>query len=278
MPPTSHALFDRWRHGPTVTDPATGRLALVGLGLGPRGISLAGLEAARSADHVFLEGYTALAADTLDDLAELVGRPVEGLDREAVEGQTRLLEAAEDGGCCLLVVGDPLSATTHTSLRMAAMERGINVDLRFGASILTAAAGLLGLSHYKFGRTTTLVTPQPGYFPESPYEVVRDNRAQGLHSLVLLDIREDGCMTGPEGLDVLLQLEDRRQEGVIDRSTTACIVARAGQEDQATWFGPVGELLGVDCGPPMHTVVIPGELSGFEEEALEAVVTRVGDG
>ncbi len=260
-----------------MTDPATGRLALVGLGLGPRGISLSGLEAARSVDHVFLEGYTALAADTLEDLADLVGRPVEGLDRQAVEDQTQLLEAAQDGGCCLLVVGDPLSATTHTALRMAAQERGIQVELRFGASILTAAAGILGLSHYKFGRTTTLVTPQPGYFPESPYEVVRDNRAQGLHSLVLLDIREDGCMTGPEGLDVLLQLEDRRGEGVIDPAMTACIVARAGQDDQQAWFGAVGELAKIDAGPPMHTVVLPGEISGFEQEALEAVVTRVGD-
>lgn len=260
-----------------MSDPDTGRLALVGLGLGPRGISLAGLEAARQAEHVFLEGYTALADDTLEDLAELVGRPVEGLDREAVEGQTRLLEAAEDGGCCLLVVGDPLSATTHTSLRMAALDQGIRVDLRFGASILTAAAGLLGLSHYKFGRTTTLVTPQPGYFPQSPYEVVRDNRAQGLHSLVLLDIREDGCMTGPEGLDVLLQLEERQKEDVIDPAMTACIVARAGRDDQAAWFGPLGRLARIDAGPPMHSVVLPGELSRFEEEALAGVVTRVGD-
>ncbi|MDX1611026.1 MAG: diphthine synthase [Candidatus Thermoplasmatota archaeon] len=253
-----------------MTDPDAAHLSLVGLGVGPRGISLAGLEAARNAQHVFLEGYTALAGDTLEELEALLDNEVQPVGRAVVEGQTRLLEAARDGGCCLLVVGDPLSATTHTALEIEAKEQGIPVTVRFGASILTAAAGILGLSHYKFGRTTTLVTPRGAYFPESPYEVVRDNLAMGLHTLVLLDIREDGtCMTGPEGAQLLLDLEVKREEGVLDEGTLGAIVARAGFDDQQAWSGSLTDLSGLDCGAPMHTIVVPGEMSEFEADALE---------
>lgn len=253
-------------------------LALVGLGLEPGGISVAGLQVARAAEHLFLEGYTARSPEPISKLEERVGQPVEPLGRAAVEDGTRLLDAAEDGGCCLLVAGDPLSATTHTSLRLQARERSIPVRVHFAASILTAAAGVLGLSHYKFGRTTTLVTPEGNYFPDSPYDVVAENLDRGLHTLVLLDIREDGtCMSGAEAAEVMLDLEDRRGEEVLGPGREACVVARAGREDARAWRGPLGELTGLDAGEPMHSIVVPGELSVVEEEALEAFVTPVRD-
>lgn len=254
-----------------------GTLALVGLGLGRHGISLSGLEAARAARHVFLEGYTALAADPLEELARLVEGEVVALGRADVEDEGRLLAAAEDGGCCLLVAGDPFSATTHTALRMAALARGIGVEVHFGASILTAAAGLLGLSHYKFGRVTTLVTPQPGFFPASPYDAIAGNKERGLHSLVLLDIRSDGCMRASEGADILLQLEGRRGQRVLSPGTLVCVVARVGLPDQAAWRGPLEAMARLDAGEPMHTLVVPGNLSDHEAEALAALVTDVGD-
>ncbi len=262
-----------------MTEPdASSWLALVGLGLEPGGISLAGLETAKRAEHVFLEGYTARAPEPVEALSERVGQTVEPLDRAAVEDGTRLLAAAEDGGCCLLVAGDPFSATTHTSLRLQARERGIPVRAHLGASILTAAAGTLGLSHYKFGRTTTLVTPEGDYFPDSPYDVLDENLDRGLHTLVLLDIREDGsCMTAREAAEVLLELEAKRGEDVLTETTLACVVARAGREDAAAWRGPLADLAELDAGEPMHSIVVPGELSVVEEEALEAFVTGVRD-
>lgn len=247
-------------------------LSLVGLGLGHRGISLAGLDAARSAAHVFLEAYTAVAADPVETLEALVENEVAVLDREAVEDGKRILDAAEDGGACVLVPGDPLSATTHTALRLAARARGIEVRIHFGASILNAAAGLLGLSHYKFGRTTTLVTPQPGFFPESPYEVLAANRERDLHTLVLLDIRPDGCMTAPEGAELLLELERRRRLGAIAEDTVVCALARVGLPDAAAWYGPLSRIAALDAGEPMHTLVVPGALSEHEQEALAGLV------
>src|SRR5581483_9689412 len=99
-----------------------------------------------------------------------------------------------------------------------------------GASIATAAAGLLGLMSYKFGRATTLLFPEGSYFPTSPYDVVRDNRARGLHTLVLLDLRaaERRFMTAAEGASLLLRMERERGEGALEESTEVFAIARAG--------------------------------------------------
>lgn len=252
-------------------------LALVGLGLGPGGIPVAGLEAAKQASHVYLEAYTAIAPEPIEALEDRLGCSIEPLGRARVEDATVLLEAARDGGCCLLVAGDPLSATTHTSLRMQAQEAGIAVEIHFAASILTAASGLAGTSHYKFGRTTTLVTPQPGYFPESPYDAIRANQEAGLHTLVLLDIQEDGtCMTAAEGAGVLLDLAHKRGDGVLEASTEVLAVARAGRADAAVYRGTLEAISELDAGAPMHSLILPGELSAFEREAIEALAGRVG--
>src|SRR5436853_221865 len=66
-----------------------------------------------------------------------------------------------------------------------------------GVSILTAAAGALGLQIYKFGRTTTVPFSSAGFAPTSPLEAILTNRRAGLHSLVLLDLREDGSFLAP---------------------------------------------------------------------------------
>lgn len=246
-------------------------LALVGLGLSPGAIPVRGLELARQAEHVFLEGYTARAPEPVDRLEERVEGPVEVLGRAAVEDGTRIVDAAREGGACLLVAGDPFSATTHTSLRLSAKEAGVPVRVCYAGSILTAAAGALGLSHYKFGRATTLVTPEGDYFPTSPYEVLATNLERDLHTLVLLDIRDDGtCMRAGEAAELLLDLEDRCGGGAVDGDTLAVALARAGREDEAAWRGSLSEIVDLDAGAPMHSLVVPGALSPLEEEALEA--------
>jgi len=254
-------------------------LGLVGLGLAPGGISVRGLELARAAEHVYLEGYTARSPEPVERLGERIDASIEVLDRAAVEDGTRLVDDAREGGCALLVAGDPLSATTHTSLRLAAREAGVPVRVAYAASILTAAAGTLGLSHYKFGRATTLVTPRGGYAPTSPYEVVGDNRERDLHTLVLLDIRDDGtCMRASQGARALLDLEERVGEGVLAEGTLACAVARTGRQDARAWRGSLAELAELDAGEPMHSLVVPGGLSDVEREALDAFADPAADG
>jgi diphthine synthase len=247
-----------------------GQLSLIGLGLEPDGVSLAGRDAARAADAMFLETYTARAPRPVEELETLVEGPVEPIDRAGVEDGDELVDAARGGHAALLVAGDPMSATTHQALRLQAREAGVEVRVHHAGSVLTAAAATLGLSHYKFGRTTTLVTPTERYFPDSPYDVIAENRERGLHTLALLDVRDDGTfMSAAEGAEVLAQLEDRRGEDVLDADPQLLAVARAGRDDEKAWRGSLKAMQGLDAGKPMHSIVVPGELSPVEEEALD---------
>lgn len=252
-----------------------GRLAFVGLGLhDQRGITLRGLDELSRADIVFAEFYTAtLKPGSLEALSAECGRTIQLLDRKAVEDGGAIISASMDSRVALLVAGDPMTATTHVDLRLRAEKEGIPTEVIQGVSVMTAVPGLLGLQHYKFGRTTTLPFPQEGYSPTSPYEVVEDNLARGLHTLVLLDIDAEGgrYMTANEGLHLLLDMERRVGHDAVGERTIACVVARAGAPDAAVRCGELAKLAVEDFGPPLHSIVVPGKLHFLEEEALEAL-------
>ena len=255
-----------------------GALVFVGLGLHDEdGVSEKGFKEIVSADLVLAEVYTsALSEGSLDRLAKRSGRRIELLDRVAVEDGKRILEASETKRVVLLIVGDPMTATTHVDLRLRAAEAGIETHVVHGASVLTAVPGLLGLQHYKFGRTTTLPFPQEGYSPTSPYDVIDENLSRGLHTLVLLDIDAENSryMTANEGLHLLLDMERRVGRGIITENTLVCAVARAESRDCMVRAGILGDLLSTDFGPPLHTIVVPGKLHFLEEDALRMFAGR----
>ncbi|MBS3772625.1 MAG: diphthine synthase [Candidatus Thermoplasmatota archaeon] len=248
-----------------------GELVFVGVGLqSDRDLTLAGLEAARNCDHIFAEFYTSRPGVSVETLEETIGKPIEVLSREHVEQEDVILTAAAQGRVCLLTGGDPLTATTHIDLRLRAVERGIPTRVIHGVSIVTAAAGLLGLQIYKFGRTTTLAYPEKNYFPLSPYHVIRENRERGLHTLVLLDIQDERqrYMTIPEGVELLLEMEQRCDNGVIPPGTVLAGVARASSSEPVVKAGYPGQLQETDFGPPLHSLVVPGSLHMMEARAL----------
>ncbi len=263
--------------------PGTGRVVFVGLGLwDARDMSLRARELVREADEVVAEFYTArLMGTDMEELASVVGRSFTVLDREGVEsGADALLDRVAGRTLVFMTAGDALTATTHQDLRRRALERGFRVEVVHGASIKTAVPGLLGLSDYKFGRTTTLVLPRPGFFPESPLDVIVANREAGLHTLVLLDIdaENDRFMTASRGAEVLLELLRRRKErgeGVDEKAlspgTRACVVARAGSRDPLLVAGPLEMLARGDHGVPLHTLVVPGSLSEEEAEMVSRI-------
>ncbi|MFA6907741.1 MAG: diphthine synthase, partial [Candidatus Micrarchaeia archaeon] len=171
---------------------AGGRLLLVGTGIsGERGISLAGLEALRACDKIYAERYTNLVPEgTLARLGALCGKKIALLSREQVEGEKELLEAAKSESVALVVAGDPMIATTHVSLLLSAKRRGVQTEVIHASSVLSAAIGESGLQAYKFGKMVTLAYWRDNYRPMSAYDVISDNLARGLHTLLLLDIDE----------------------------------------------------------------------------------------
>ena len=151
------------------------------------------------------------------------------------------------------------------------MRRGIKTKIFHSGSIVTAAPGLLGLQNYKFGRTTTLAFPEKDYFPTSPYTIIKENKEMGLHTLVLLDIQADRdiYMTANQGIELLLKMEEKLGEKILSEDGVICVVARAGSPDPIMVANSVKALLNKDFGPPLHTLLIPGNLHFMEIEALE---------
>lgn len=246
-----------------------GELWFVGLGLGDeRSLSERALEVLGRCDRLFAEEYTATAPPgTLDRLARRLGRPVERLDRPALESERPLLRAlAVHPRVALLVVGDPFAATTHVALRISAERAGHSWQYVPNATILSAAAGYLGLQHYRFGRTVSLPFPAPGFAPRSPFEQIAENRARDLHTLLLLDLRpEEGrYLTAGAALEALAAAG-----APFSPDLPVAVAARVGRDDAAGWFGPLGRLAAADFGAPLHVVVVPASLHFEEEAALE---------
>jgi diphthine synthase len=141
-------------------------LVFVGLGLhSEKGISLQGVEEAKTADHIFMELYTNFLPDfSAKRFEAIIGKKVCILSRHELEEENGalILNAAEKGKTVFLVPGDPLIATTHVTLRIEAAKHGIKTRIIHGASIISAIIGLSGLHNYKFGKTVTIP------FPETP--------------------------------------------------------------------------------------------------------------
>jgi diphthine synthase len=259
-----------------------GQLAFIGLGLGDdRDVSPRARDELRKCGAIFSEAYTSrLAPGSLERISHDVGRAIAVLPRSQVEAERPVLEAlALHAHVGFLVAGDPFAATTHVALRLAAERAGHTWSYIPNASVVTAAPSFLGLQHYRFGRIVSLPFPEPGFVPRSPLEGIAQNRAQDLHTLVLLDLRpEEGrFMTAHEALHLLAERDSTSPSPVLPADLRIAVVARVGTDSARAWYGTRGQLGPVDFGPPLHALVVPGRTLHFEEsEALERI--RVRDG
>lgn len=249
------------------------QLVFVGLGLYDESdISLKGLQELRQCDEIFAEFYTArLGQFEKKSFETLIGKKINELSREETEKGDKIINAALKKSVVFLTCGDPMIATTHVDLRLRAIKQGISTKIIHSSSIATAVPGLLGLQNYKFGRTTTLSFFEKEYFPISPYTVIYNNRKMGLHTLVLLDIQteKNRYMIANEGFELLLKMEKILKKHIFHNDTLACVVARAGAPDSLVAADTLHHLKKKDFGPPLHTIVIPGNLHFMEIEALE---------
>lgn len=248
-------------------------LTFVGLGLfDEKDISLRGLEKTREAELVFAEFYTSkLFGSSKDGFEELFNKEIIVLSRDEVEKEKKPLEFASEKDVVFLVPGDPMISTTHVDLRLEAEKRDIETDIIHGASIFTAAPGLSGLQNYKFGRSATVTFKSRGKVSESFYNAIRENRKRGLHTLLFLDIDEenDRYMSPNHALKLLLEIEERKDEDVLDEINFVVVVSRAGSGDEGVLCGSVEDLVDREFGGPLHTLIVPGDLHFREKEALE---------
>lgn len=263
-------------------------LYLVGLGLGDeKDVTVRGLEAIKSCDKVFLEHYTSVLGVDKEKLEAFYEQPIIMADRNMVESEAeQIYEPAKEGNVALLVVGDPVCATTHTDMMIRAKEYGCQVKVIHNASIM-GAAGSSGLQLYNFGQTVSVPFYEGNWRPTSFYPKILYNRKGGMHTLCLLDIKVkepdfDAMMKGrttflpPRFMSVntcceqLIEAEEKVGEECYDPCKTLCVgLARLGQDTQQIVAGTMEELLAVDFGTPLHSFIVCGDCHDLELEVLK---------
>ncbi|CAB3287105.1 Diphthine synthase [Methanocaldococcus lauensis] len=256
-------------------------IVFAGLGLyDENDMTLKTLKFAKKVDKIYAEFYTSiLTGTTIEKIEEVLGKKIHVLSRKDVEYEGyKIIEEAKDKDIMFLTAGDPMVATTHIDLAIEAKKRGIEV-LIINAPSIYSAVGITGLQLYKFGKTTSIVFPEENYFPETPYNVIKENLERGLHTLCLLDIRieenEKRFMTANEGLKILLELENRKKENVLSEETKVVVVARLGSLKPKLVYGKIKDLINYDFGKPLHSIIIPGKLHFMEEEALKYLCENI---
>ena len=262
-------------------------LYVIGLGLADENdISLKGLKAIKSCSKVFLEHYTSILPINISNLEKLYENKVLIADRNLVESSPdSILSTAKSENVAFLVVGDPFGATTHSDLILRAKELDIKVVCIHNASIMNAI-GVCGLQLYNFGQAVSLVFFDDERKPDSFYDRIAVNRQHGFHTLVLLDIKvkeqswenmargkliyeKPRYMTVNRAIEQLMEIEGLRGQGVYAWDTPAAGFARVGADDQQIVYGTMKELLDVDFGAPLHSLVIPGEMHFLETDYLK---------
>lgn len=237
-------------------------LYLIGLGLNGD-FTLEGLNAAKRC-KTYLESYTSFLTVSVQDLERILQKKIILLTREDVEETQQFLKEAQTADVALLVIGDPLVATTHAEIVFEARKQNIKTKVIHNSSVYSAVAET-GLQIYKFGKTVTIPFPQKGFEPTSFYEILQNNKSAGAHTLVLLDILEDQkrYMSPKEAMEILYGLGFQEE--------LVCI-SRLGSADQNIVYGKIEELLSIDMeywGSPPHCLVIPSILHFKEEEFLQ---------
>jgi len=243
---------------------------MIGIGLwDEKDITVKGLEAVRKCDKVFLESYTSKLSVGIDELEKFYGKKIILANRDLIEKESdKILSAAKDSHAALLVIGDVFGGTTHTDLYLRAKEEKIDVRIINNASVLNAV-GIVGLELYKYGKTTSIPFHNENIM--TPYDVIKQNKTNKLHTLLLLDIDTENnkYMTIKEAIKYLLRVEDKKREKVFTKETKCIGVARLGSENPKIIYGTADELLKLDFGGPLHTIIVPSELHFIEEEALK---------
>ena len=207
--------------------------------------------------------------------------------RPSVESPEALLDESRNDSVALLVVGDPMQATTHIDLEARCMEEGIDFEVIPGMSATSLAVSLSGLQSYKFGRQVTLPYPYGDYLATSPLEMILRNLEGGLHTLVLLDLDPTGMgldiptpMSPSQAISTLGEMEEKwleERDGLdstgVKKGALAVnewegvLLSDLGTKGQRVFSGSLKEISKVQDGW-VHSLIIPSEMSDNEREAF----------
>ncbi len=241
-------------------------LYLIGTGLKAKDMTLEGLEAAKSSDKVYLESYTSILED-VKELEKVVGKKITLLSRQDVEQKPEKFMPVK-GKTALLVIGDPMTATTHVDIVLRAEKKGLKTKIIHAPSIFTSVCES-GLQIYSFGPAVSVPRPQQNFFPTIYYKKIRKNKEEGFHTLLLLDIG----MTVREALKILKKVEGGKGK-IFAENSKIIVFSRMGFKNQKIVYNTIKRIKDKKLSEPPHSIVIPGKLHFKEKEALERFTSK----
>ncbi len=247
-------------------------LALIGIGLDTKDISAKALEFLKSADIVIMDNYTSVAEKGATEfIAKATGKELVKKPRSAFEDDIKETVAqARSKTLAILVIGDPLVATTHHIILDEAHRQGIKTKVFHAPSIFSAAIGESGLDIYRFGPTTTIPFWSEKYKPISFIDVIAKNLFNSEHTLVLLDIDQKNSepMSLGNAAETIAKADKKH---VIKQEKKFIVLANIGREDQGIYYCEFSGLraLAARTEGKILSLIVPAELNFAEEDAVK---------
>jgi diphthine synthase len=251
------------------------KLFLIGLGIKKEHLTSEILKKVKESEVVLFEKYTSFFEDEewlLKTLKELNSNLIIG-DRELIEQNfSDYLKKFEK--ISVLVIGDPLTATTHTSLILEAKEKGFEVEVINNVSVFNLITRT-GLSVYKFGKTISLpfLIRDKRINLETPVRVIKENLSINAHTLLLMDLNplNEDYLRMEEALEYLL--EKGIKENLI-------ICSRLGWKDEKIYLlenlslEKIEEVKKLNLRPPLCVIVYDKNLNEGEKAFL-SILERI---
>ena len=266
-------------------------LHLIGIGYKKEQINPEMLEVIKKSKEIFFEYYTSFYQTSFEELEGYLGKKITIANREVVESQIeeKIISPSLTSDITLLVIGDPLVATTHTDLLLRAKEMKVETKLYNNVSIANFITRT-GLQFYKFGKITSIPFFSEKFMPRTPYMVYLDNFRMGAHSLFLLDLNpsndiaykgHDKYLEANKALQFLLDIPklmleneeiEEKEAAMIDEEMDAIICSRLGFDDGKIVYGSISKLIEYDKTNKLKEplcVIIPGDMHEMEEKYLQ---------
>jgi len=241
-------------------------LVLAGLGISDeKGLTLEELEEVRNADYVFLESYTSIWKGNVENLEKIIEKKIHILRRKDLEEDVnKIVDLAKNKKVVIFVPGDPLVATTHSSIILECMKNGIDYKILHNSSIFSAICET-GLHIYKFGQPVTIPMKEKiSNLPLSTINAVLENKKRGLHTLCLLDIdvEKNKFLKVDEAVEFLLE------NNLVEKEEKIIVVSSLGTKNRKIVWKEAKDFISSNFDLPA-VIVIPGKLHFSEKEMLE---------
>jgi len=241
-------------------------LVLAGLGISDeKGLTLEELEEVKNADYIFLELYTSIWNGNVENLEKIIEKKIHVVRRKDLEEDVnKIVNLAKNKKVVIFVPGDPLVATTHSSIILECMKNGIDYKILHNSSIFSAICET-GLHIYKFGQAVTIPMKEKiSTLPLSVINAILENKKRGLHTLCLLDIdvENNKFLKVDEAVKFLLE------NSLVEKEEKIIVVSSLGTKNRKIVRKKAKDILSLSFDLPA-VIVIPGKLHFSEKEILE---------